>query len=71
MSEYLLVKLKPTTPAGHDAAIQTIMRLVPIAEHVTDMEAISRGTLDAMLLPQAETWEVVKRRVRRKSVEVQ
>jgi len=32
---------------------------------VTDLDAISRGTLDAMLLPPEKTWEYVKRKVTR------
>ena len=32
---------------------------------VTDISMVSRGTLDALLLPPEKTWEAVKRKVMR------
>jgi len=33
---------------------------------VTDVEVIARGTLDALLLPQEQTWDAVRKRITRR-----
>lgn len=68
MSRYLLVVLRDEQNLAkcgttHNTAVLAVGQCNGV-ESVTDLSAISQTTLDALLLPPDQTWEVVKHRLR-------
>ena len=69
MSRFWLVELEEdlaalyTTRTGVWCGVKSVNGV----KSVTDVEVISRGTLDALLLPQEQTWDAVRKRITRRA----
>ncbi len=71
MSRFWLVELEEDLTAHHTTrtGVWCGVKSVNGVKAVTDVEVISRGTLDALLLPQEQTWESVRKRITRRAKE--